>query len=212
MDFQNRVGARTGTTGMHSISDANLMRRERQRRLALETIDISKDPYIFKNHLGSYECRLCLTVHTNEGSYLAHTQGKKHQMNLARRKAKEQQEMPMIEPSVAIPKMRTPKIGKPAFKVTKIRHPISGQNSILFELFYQAIHHNWKPRHRFMSTFEQKIEPPDNKFMFILFAAEPYNTVAFKLPNQDLDKADDKYYEEWDRHKKKYSVHISYKI
>ena len=50
---------------MHSISDANLMRRERQRRLALETIDISKDPYIFKNHLGSYECRLCLTVHTN---------------------------------------------------------------------------------------------------------------------------------------------------
>ena len=35
-----------------------------------------------KNHLGSYECKLCLTLHNNEGSYLAHTQGKKHQQNL----------------------------------------------------------------------------------------------------------------------------------
>jgi hypothetical protein len=50
-------------------------RRERLRRLALETIDLSKDPYFMRNHLGQYECRLCLTLHTNEGNYLAHTQG-----------------------------------------------------------------------------------------------------------------------------------------
>jgi hypothetical protein len=54
----------------------------------METIDITKDPYFMKNHLGSYECRLCLTLHTNEGSYLSHTQGKKHQTNLQRRQAK----------------------------------------------------------------------------------------------------------------------------
>lgn len=41
-----------------------------------------QDPYFMRNHLGSYECKLCLTLHTNEGSYLAHTQGKKHQDNL----------------------------------------------------------------------------------------------------------------------------------
>lgn len=35
-----------------------------------------------KNHLGKYECKLCLTLHNNEGSYLAHTQGKRHQDNL----------------------------------------------------------------------------------------------------------------------------------
>ena len=35
-----------------------------------------------KNHLGTFECKLCLTLHNNEGSYLAHTQGKKHQDNL----------------------------------------------------------------------------------------------------------------------------------
>ena len=35
-----------------------------------------------QNHLGTFECKLCLTLHTNEGSYLTHTQGKKHQDNL----------------------------------------------------------------------------------------------------------------------------------
>lgn len=43
---------------------------------------------------GSYECKLCLTLHNNEGSYLAHTQGKKHQANLARRAAKEAKDSP----------------------------------------------------------------------------------------------------------------------
>jgi hypothetical protein len=52
-------------------------RRERLRRLALETIDLSKDPYFMRNHLGQYECRLCLTLHNNEGNYLAHTQARR---------------------------------------------------------------------------------------------------------------------------------------
>ena len=55
--------------GMQAID-----RRERLRRLALETIDLTKDPYFMRNHLGQYECRLCLTLHNNEGNYLAHTQ------------------------------------------------------------------------------------------------------------------------------------------
>lgn len=29
-----------------------------------------------RNHLGQYECRLCLTLHNNEGNYLAHTQAR----------------------------------------------------------------------------------------------------------------------------------------
>ena len=77
MDFQNRAGGKTGTGGQASWSDMNKDRRERLRQLALETIDLAKDPYFMKNHLGSYECKLCLTLHNNEGSYLAHTQVKK---------------------------------------------------------------------------------------------------------------------------------------
>lgn len=78
MDFQHRPGGKTGSGGVASSSESNRDRRERLRQLALETIDINKDPYFMKNHLGSYECKLCLTLHNNEGSYLAHTQGKKH--------------------------------------------------------------------------------------------------------------------------------------
>ncbi len=29
---------------------------------------ILQDPYFMKNHLGSYECKLCLTLHNNEVS------------------------------------------------------------------------------------------------------------------------------------------------
>ena len=89
MDYQNREGGKTGSGGLLSHAETNADRRERMRKLALETIDLDKDPYFMKNHLGSYECRLCLTLHTNEGSYLAHTQGRKHNSNLGRRAARE---------------------------------------------------------------------------------------------------------------------------
>lgn len=59
-------------------------RRERLRRLALETIDLAKDPYFMRNHLGQYECRLCLTLHNNEGNYLAHTQARSEDRPLDR--------------------------------------------------------------------------------------------------------------------------------
>ena len=90
MDFQTRAGNKVGGGGVASFSQANLDRRERLCRLAMQTLDLSKDPYFMKNNIGSYECRLCLTIHTNEGSYLAHTQGKKHQTNLAKRQLKDQ--------------------------------------------------------------------------------------------------------------------------
>lgn len=56
-------------------------------------IQIHKVYYLFFS--GSYECKLCLTLHNNEGSYLAHTQGKKHQSNLARRAAKDAKDTPL---------------------------------------------------------------------------------------------------------------------
>jgi len=122
MDFQNRVGSKVGAGGVASASESNRQRRERLKALALETIDINKDPYFMRNHLGSYECKLCLTLHTNEGSYLAHTQGKKHQDNLKRRALKEAQEAsanPAPLQKVQVDKKKFVKIGRPGYKVTK---------------------------------------------------------------------------------------------
>lgn len=61
----------------YALQQEGADRRERLRRLALETIDLAKDPYFMRNHLGQYECRLCLTLHNNEGNYLAHTQARR---------------------------------------------------------------------------------------------------------------------------------------
>jgi splicing factor 3A subunit 2 len=92
MDFQHRPGGKTGGGGVASAQQESIDRRERLRKLALETIDLAKDPYFMRNHLGQYECKLCLTIHPNEGNYLAHTQGKRHQENLGRRAAREAHE------------------------------------------------------------------------------------------------------------------------
>src|SRR4051812_28338742 len=134
MDYQNRAGSKFGGGGVASQSATNADRRERLRKLALETIDLDKDPYFFKNHVGSFECRLCLTVHQNDGSYLAHTQGRKHQTNLARRAAKEQREGRKDESNQqgllagVVPKKNVIKIGRPGYRITKVRDPNPRQN------------------------------------------------------------------------------------
>ena len=38
-----------------------------------------------------------------------------------------------------------------------------------------------QPRHRFMSSYEQKVEPPDKNYQYVLFACDPYETVGFKV-------------------------------
>jgi len=34
-----------------------------------------------------------------------------------------------------------------------------------------------------MSAYEQRIEPPDRSWQYLLFAAEPYETISFKVRN-----------------------------
>lgn len=85
-------------------------------------LPLLQDPYILRTHLGTIECRLCLTLHTNEGSYLAHTQGKKHQTNLARRAArdvKEGQLLITLPKTSEVMKKTFIKIGRPGALVCR---------------------------------------------------------------------------------------------
>ncbi|KAK6191653.1 hypothetical protein SNE40_003285 [Patella caerulea] len=214
MDFQHRAGGKTGSGGVASASETNRDRRERLRQLALETIDLNKDPYFMKNHLGSYECKLCLTLHNNEGSYLAHTQGKKHQANLARRAAKEAKEAP-AQPAPEKAKVdikKFVKIGRPGYKVTKQRDQESGQQSLLFQIDYPEIVEVIHPRYRFMAAYEQKVEPPDRKWQYLLFAAEPYETIAFKVPSREVDKDPKKLWTHWNRDTKQFFLQFAFKL
>ncbi|KAF2199053.1 hypothetical protein GQ43DRAFT_473998 [Delitschia confertaspora ATCC 74209] len=219
MDYQNRAGSKFGGGGVASQSATNADRRERLRQLALETIDLDKDPYFFKNHVGSFECRLCLTVHQNDGSYLAHTQGRKHQTNLARRHAREQKEGKDRDASQMIgllsggpaKKPGVYKIGVPGYRVTKIRDPQTRQNGLLFQLEFPEILPNVVPKVRFMSAFEQKVEDPDKNFQYFLVAADPYETIGFKLQAREIDRGEGKYYTWFDEDSKDFWVQLMFK-
>ena len=217
MDYQNRAGSKFGGGGVASHSATNADRRERLRKLALETIDLDKDPYFFKNHVGSFECRLCLTVHQNDGSYLAHTQGRKHQTNLARRAAREQKEqkdgMAMMPGMMGVAvRKNVVKIGRPGYKITKTRDPLTRQVGLLFQLLYPEIGPGVEPRVRFMSAFEQKVDdPPDKAFQYLLVAAEPYETCGFKLQAREVDRREGRFWTWWDGDSRDFWIQVMFK-
>lgn len=223
MDRQNRVGSKFGGGGVSSSQQTERERKERLKQLALESIDLAKDPYLVRNHLGSYECKLCLTLHRDEANYLAHTQGKKHQQGLARRAhqealSKQQQQAGAVGSTTTeasatsqLPQplpQRKIKIGRPAYQVFKSRDVDTHQRCLSFELHYPEIADDLQPRHRFMSAFEQRVEhPPNRLYQYLLFAAEPYETVAFKIPNEPLDRSDpDRFVTHWNRDQKVFTL------
>jgi len=221
-DRQNRVGSKFGGGGVSSGQQAERERKERLRQLALETVDLAKDPYLMRNHLGTYECKLCLTLHTNEGNYLAHTQGKKHQAGLAKRAAMEAKIKGIAADGVGptlpsslfsstsnnnnneAPRI---KIGRPGYEISKSRHYQTNQRCLSFQLQFPEIESNIQPRHRFMSAFEQRVEsPPDRSYQYLLVAAEPYETVAFKIPNETIDRGEGMFVTNWDAGKTTFTV------
>ncbi|KAJ7783576.1 hypothetical protein DFH07DRAFT_995890 [Mycena maculata] len=240
MDFQNRVGSKFGGGGVAGASETNIDRRERLRKLALETIDLAKappflhafyfsdsdeqDPYILRNHLGSLECRLCLTLHTNEGSYLAHTQGKKHQTNLARRAARDAKDSQlMIAPTQSTVQRKVfLKIGRPGYRVTKVRDNDTGKEGMMVQVHLPQIKPDVLPRRRFMSAWEQKREPPNKAYQYLILifapkvAAEPYETIAFRIPAREIeDETDDAGYwnwSHWDPDTKQYSFQFMFRL
>jgi splicing factor 3A subunit 2 len=156
-------------------------------------------------------------VHQNDGSYLAHTQGRKHQTNLARRAAREQREGKGQDPNsmagfagVQVKKQMI-KIGRPGYKITKIQDPLTRQQGLLFQLQFQEITPGVVPRVRFMSAFEQKIEEPDNKYQYLVVAAEPYQTCGFKLQAKEVDRRDGQYWTWFDEDSKEFWVQIMFK-
>lgn len=209
--MSNRVAGKTGGGGAATAQQEAIDRKERLRKLALETIDIRKDPYFMRNHIGQYECKLCLTIHPNEGNYLAHTQGKRHQQNLAKRAALDAQQQKSILPQpnmVSSVKRKGITIGRPGYRITKQRDPATEQRSLLIEINYTEIEEGLQPRHRFMSAYEQKIEQPDKQYQYLLFAADPYETIAFKVPNWEIDRTPGKFYTNWDPIQKLFTLQV----
>jgi splicing factor 3A subunit 2 len=57
-----------------------------------------------------------------------------------------------------------------------------------------------------MSAFEQRVESPDRNYQYLLIAADPYETVAFKIPNEPIDKGEGKFVTNWDAEEKMFTL------
>ena len=227
-----------GTGGYSSISMINLERRDRLRKIASETTDLMKDPYFYRNHMGIYECKLCLTIHNNEGSYLAHTQSKKHQTNLNKRKVIEAKHNLLIQEikneqkeKQENLKIKYIKIGRPAYRIMKEKDFMSHKRKIKFEIDYPLIKENITPQFRIMSELEVNTQKNgnnenddinndindeeknkiENKYHYVVFAAEPYENIAVRIPNMPLDYNTEKHFSYWDDGKKIFYLTLNYK-
>ena len=223
-----------GTGAYASISMINLERRDRLRKIASETTDLLKDPYFYRNHMGIYECKLCLTIHNNEGSYLAHTQSKKHQTNLNKRKVIEAKHNLFMEElkneqkeKMENIKIKYIKIGRPAYRIVKEKDYMSHKRKIKFEINYPSIKENITPQFRIMSELEVNTQKNgineddinneeeknkyEDKYHYVIFSAEPYENIAVRIPNMPLDYNTEKHFSYWDDGKKIFYLTLNYK-
>lgn len=73
---------------------------------------------------------------------------------------------------------------------------VSNGPPLVAQVEYPEIEEGAKPRHRFMSAYEQKKEAWDKSYQYLLFAADPYEVVAFKIPNLEVDRTD-RFFSHW---------------
>ena len=93
--------------------------------------------------------------------------------------------------------------------MTKSRDLRTQQRSLTFEVDYPEAMDGSQPRHRFMSAFEQRVDVPPNKnYQYLLFACDPYETVAFKIPNQPIDKNEGRFFTNWDVNSKRFVLQL----
>ena len=209
MDYSSRPGQKTGTGALLSSQELAIARRDRLRKLALETIDLKNDPYIARNQLGGFECKLCLTLHSNEASYLAHTQAKKHQINLARRAAADSASSVVVPEERRVPPKRFTKIGRPNYTLSHVMNDALDLKGVYIDIDYPEIAQNVTPCIRIMSAYEQRVEVPDPDYQYVVIAAEPYETISFKVPNLEIIRTEESgAFELWEPRTKKLTLQL----
>lgn len=243
MDYSDRVNSKKGAGAVADQSHSNAQTKRRIKELLTShVLDLEKDPYVFKNHLGLLECRLCLTTHTNEASYISHLGGRKHSMNLERRRILEDKhsdakQQPKGISVNAVETRHWKKIGKPEYHITKIRDEASLRTGVLIQLQLPRIVAE-EPSFRFLSHFEMSPKnqhlcrsflhqtKPDydhddvdaTAWQYLVVSAEPYDNVAFAMPKAlQVEKPgssdmSDAYWWFWDRDSKEYFLQFLFAL
>lgn len=237
MDYSDRVNSKKGAGGVADRQEANIHTRRRiQELISSQVLDLENDPYVFRNHLGMLECRLCLTTHTNEASYISHLGGRKHTMNLQKRRMLDERSKGGnngVKGGVlvtTVEKRRWKPIGVPEFSVKKIRHPELLRRGVLVQIrfpkavvepvfrvmsFYELSPQKQTPLRGFLGTDEE--ENIENSHCLVV-SAEPYTNIALALPPGEIDapKAPETmselYWWLWDTDSREFFVQVLMKL
>ena len=107
------------------------------------------------------------------------------------------------------------RVGLPGYSVKKLsvaqdaaQPAVKAKRGLIFTIQYDEISDGLQPRHRFMSAFEQRIEPPDQNYQYLLVAAEPYETIAFKVPNLPIDKGEGMFTTQWNKRTRTFRLQL----
>ncbi|KAK6197547.1 uncharacterized protein RJT21DRAFT_58177 [Scheffersomyces amazonensis] len=197
MDYSERVNSKQGAGGIAGREEANIHTKKRiQDLLATQVLDLEHDPYVFRNHLGLLECKLCLTTHVSESSYISHLGGKKHGLNLERRRLLDEKYNHNRELNAKVAnlvsinnteKRQWKKIGKPEFNLSKIRDPDSLQVGLLLQINFPKITTE-EPLFRFMSYYELS-----NKNQNVIISFLDRESDSETENNEDKDKDPNSY-------------------
>lgn len=145
--------------------------------------------YMYQHPSGSVECKLCLSVHASTTSYLSHAQGKRHLQNVAvygqngRNSTSRQESKP-----TPTAKKKFDKIGIPKYDLIKIRDPASKRLGLRVELQLPKLKQGVDPMIRLMNAYEQNVEEVNTKYQYLVIAAEPYESVALRLPAAPINE------------------------
>ncbi|KAG1825732.1 uncharacterized protein BJ212DRAFT_1295105 [Suillus subaureus] len=159
----NRVGSKFGG-GVARASETNVHRRERLLKFALQAIDLVKDPYTTPK-----ESFVLPPISLRETSIIP--------ISLATQ--------------LTMPRTRMfLETGRPSYRVTKVRDKYASKEGIMVQAHLPRITADVVPRRRFMSSWEQKREPPNKAYY--------RRPIVDSCPAHEIeDEADDAGYWSW---------------
>lgn len=242
MDYSDRVNSKKGAGGLADKHETNVHTKRRiQELLTTQVLNIDNDPYVYRNHSGLLECRLCLTTHTNEASYISHIGGRKHSMNLEKRRILDEKQNPTKREASAVSITNTEKrswrkIGRPQFKVTKIRDTKTLRMGMLVhvqlpkitvrEPFFRLMsYHELTQKnqnvagsflHREKHDYETEDDLDPSKWQYVVVSAEPYENIAVALPlakiiEKPKEGMADNFWWFWDEDSKEFFLQMLFK-
>lgn len=206
MDYQNRVGSKKGGGGLAGAEETRRHQRHLVRSILSSSLE--NDPYFTRNANGTIECKLCLTLHYSEPSYINHTQGKKHNLKLLERQSRDLRQDKVDADGISkVEKKRYLKIGTPGYKITKIRD-VDDRIGLLVVVKFPKLTMGQEPRYRVMSYFEQQKDKNEanSEYQYLVIHGEPYENICIKIPKGDLNDL----WTYWDVDLKEYYIQFVY--